>query len=69
MRYVIARYEDETRETACRIYVCRSLQLAPQGKSLTIDFVDILEPKEMDTRTGDEIAEDIIKRAGLKIGE
>ena len=30
-------------------------------------WIDIIEPKEMDTRTGAEIASDVIKKAGLKI--
>lgn len=70
MRYVIARLEDETREMAYRIYVTKSLQLAPQGKALTINYTDILKPApEEEQKTGEEIAIDIIKRAGLIIGE
>ena len=37
------------------------------GKTITKRFIDLIEPKPQDTRSGDEIAIDFIKRAGLKI--
>lgn len=68
MRYVEARINQESREEAYRIYVTRSLQLAPQHKYMQKSYGDLLEQKKVDTRTGDEIAEDIMKRAGLSFG-
>ena len=35
--------------------------------SLKSRYYDIIHPKKVDTRTGDEIVEDIIKRAGLVV--
>lgn len=42
-----------------------------QGKTLTVTYDECKHPKpaSVDTRSGDEIAEDIIKRAGLILKE
>lgn len=40
----------------------------PQNKYLQNSYFDILTPKKVDTRSGDEIVEDIITRAGLSFG-
>lgn len=70
MRYVLARLNERDREEAYRIYVTKSLQLNPQNQWLSIDFYDILNKREeIDTRSGDEIASDIIKLAGLRFEE
>lgn len=68
MRYVEARIDEYNREEAYRIYVTKSLQLAPQGKYLTVQYQDLLNPEEKDMRSGDEIVEDIMLRAGLQFG-
>ena len=68
MRYVEARIDEYNREEAYRIYVTRSLQLVPQNSYITTPFTDILKPKVVDNRTGEEIAMDVMKRAGLKFG-
>lgn len=70
MRYVLARLNEREREEAYRIYVTKSLQLAPQSKWLTVDFYDILHKKEkIDIRSGDDIAKDVIELAGLRFEE
>lgn len=66
MRYVEARIEDNNREEAYRIYVARSLQLAPQSKCLKMSYADIISPQNVDERSGDEIVMDIMLKAGLK---
>lgn len=66
MRYVEARWNDFNRDETYRIYVTTSLKLAPQSKFLNNDYWDLVDMKEPDNRTGDEIASDIIERAGLK---
>ena len=65
MRYVEARLEQEYRDEAYRIYVARSLQLIPKQEYISVDYVDMIYPKKKDTRSGDEIALDVIKNAGL----
>ena len=37
------------------------------GSYIKARYIDIIEPKKVDTRTGDEIVEDIIQRAGLVV--
>lgn len=67
MRYVLARIEQERRDEAYRIFVTKSLQLIPQNKYIERSYEDIVDGK-IDNRSGEEIAEDIIKRGGLKFG-
>jgi len=44
------------------------LQIAPRGESLTKKYYDIINPVAEDDRSGEEIAVDVMKRAGLKFG-
>lgn len=67
MRYVLARLEENNREEAYRIFVTKSLQLIPQNKYLTMDYVDTIKPKKIDNKTGNEIVIDTIKKAGLRL--
>lgn len=70
MRYVLARLEKEEREQAYRFYVTKGLQLVPQNKWITMDYMELLNPQAVEKpKSGDEIALDIISRAGLKFGE
>ena len=73
MRYVVARLEDFSREMTYRFYVANSLQNIPQGKYTALTLYDVLyspvESEEEDDRTGDEIAIDIMTRAGLVFEE
>lgn len=65
MRYVEARIEQERRDEAYRIYMSKSLQLVPQRKYLQLSYSELLDTKKADTRSGDEIAMDVMERAGL----
>ena len=70
MRYVVSRFERESRETAYRIYVtnCLKMLCGNTGNAPAMNFHDIIERKRnIDTRSGEEIAADVIKRAGLKV--
>lgn len=37
------------------------------GSYLTVRYGEMIRPKPKDTRTGDEIVADIVRKAGLKI--
>lgn len=37
------------------------------GNHMTQRWVDVVTPKKQDNRTGAEIVEDVIKKAGLKV--
>ena len=67
MRYVVARLQEYGREMTYRFYVANSLQNIPQNKYTTMSLYDLLynENDINDERTGEEIALDIIQRAGL----
>ena len=74
MRYAIARYQSQQRDLAYRIYVSNCLRIISEntakmggGSYVTADFTDIINPKPVDNRTGEEIAADIIKKAGLEV--
>ena len=59
---------------AYRIYVADCLRILTEntakiggGSYITAKLADIINPKPVDNRTGEEIAADIIKRAGIEV--
>ena len=74
MRYAIARYQSQQRDLAYRIYVADCLRIISEntakmggGSYITAKLADIINPKPADNRTSEEIAADIIKRAGIEV--
>ena len=74
MRYATARFNQHQRDLAYRIYVTDCLRMATentakmsQGAYAAARFYDIINPKPVDNRSGNEIAADIIKRAGIEV--
>ena len=74
MRYAMARYQSQQRDLAYRIYVSECLRMIGEntakvssGSYMTAKFEDIINPKPVDNRTGEEIASDIIKHAGIEV--
>ena len=74
MRYAVARYQSQQRDLAYRIYVTDCLRMVTentakmsQGAYTAARFYDIINPKPVDNRSGNEIAADIIKRAGIEV--
>lgn len=74
MRYAMARYQSQQRDLAYRIYVTDCLRIISEntakmggGSYITTNFSDIINHKPADNRTGEEIAADIIKRAGIEV--
>ncbi len=51
------------------MYISDTLYYQGEQKRLTVRYADIVNPNEKaeDTRTGDEIAEDVISRLNLKM--
>lgn len=43
------------------------LYYSAQNKTLTKRYEEIINPPKIDTRSADEIAADVIKKAGLRI--
>lgn len=74
MRYAAARFNQHQRDLAYRIYVTDCLRIISEntakiggGSYITAKFEDIINQKPVDNRTGEEIAADIIKRAGIEV--
>ena len=74
MRYAMARYQSQQRDLAYRIYVAECLRIISEntakmggGPYITAKFEDIINPKPVDNRAGEEIAADIINRAGIEV--
>ena len=74
MRYAMARYQSQQRDLAYRIYITDCLRIISEntakmggGSYITAKFPDIINPKPVDNRTGEEIAADIIKMAGIEV--
>lgn len=69
MAYVLARVEQQSRDELFRAYVARSLQAIPKGEYIEAGYADLAYPLPVDPRSGDEIAEDVIRRLGLEVTE
>ena len=66
----MSKANQQAKDTAYRVYVTDCLKLIAENSgniSLKLRYYDIIQPKKEDTRTGDEIVADIIKRAGLVV--
>ena len=59
------------REKAYRVYMtdCLRLVCKVSGSYPSKRFAEILDPPAEDLRSGDDVAKDIIQRAGIKIKE
>ena len=74
MRYATARFNQHQRDLAYRIYVTDCLRIISEntakmcgGSYMKAKLADIINPDPVDNRTGEEIAADIIKRAGIEV--
>lgn len=67
--YLDARDRAHARDEAFRVYVAESLRLAPQNRALAKSYAEVIASlgERPDTRTGDEIAADVITRLGLEV--
>ncbi len=68
------KIKQDAEDALYRLYIARCARVitentakASGGGYIKADFDDILHPKAKDTRTGDEIAADVIERAGLEV--
>ena len=70
----MSKANQQAKDTAYRVYVTDCLKLIAEntanisrGQYMKSRYYDIIYQAKVDTRTGDEIVEDIIKRAGLVV--
>lgn len=69
MRYASARCNQYRRDAVYRIYVTECLRILAKyyGQGDISHYNDLITPAKSDNRTGDEIAADVISRAGLEV--
>ena len=72
--FCISLFQKEQEDKAVKIYYAECLRIISEntakmsdGSYITAKFADIINPKPVDKRTGEEIAADIIRRAGIEV--
>ena len=72
--FCISFFQKEQEDKAVKNYYAECLRIITEntarmceGSYITAKLSDILNPKPVDNRTGEEIAADIIKRAGIEV--
>ena len=70
----ISLFQKEQEDNAVKIYYAECLRIITEntakmgdGSYITAKLSDIINPKPVEKRTGEEIAADIIKRAGIEV--
>ena len=63
----------QAEEESYKIYTAECLRIITEntakmvgGSCVSVSFADIIDPKPVDNRTGEEIVAEIIKKAGLE---
>lgn len=71
---LLARLQKDGEREMLGHYIANGLKMLTEntakiagGSYLALSYGDIINPKPQDTRTGDEIAADVIRGAGIKI--
>ena len=67
VKYVSSRAEQIHREEVYRLMMTESLRILPEGKHITKQYLELLKPQEVDTRTGEQVAEEVALRMGTKV--
>ena len=67
VKYVSSRAEHIHREEVYRLMMAESLRILPEGKRITKPYFELLKPQEVDTRTGEQVAEEAASRMGTKV--
>lgn len=72
--FCISLFQKEQEDKAVKIYYAECLRVITEntakmggGSYITAKFADIINPKPVDNRPVEEIAADIIKRAGIEV--
>ena len=72
--FCISLFQKELEDKAVKIYYAECLRIISEntakmggGSYITAKLADIINPKPVDNRAGEEIAADIIKRAGIEV--
>ena len=72
--FCISLFQKEQEEKAVKIYYAECFRIITEntakmgdGSFMQAKLKEILDPKPVDKRTGEQIAADIIKKAGLEV--
>ena len=72
--FCISLFQKEQEDKAVKIYYAECLRIISEntakmvgGPYIVAKLSDIINPKPVEKRTGEEIAADIIKRAGIEV--
>ena len=72
--FCISLFQKEQEDKAVKIYYAECLRIISEntakmggGSYITVKLADIINQKPVDSRTGEEIAADIIKQAGIEV--
>ena len=72
--FCISLFQKEQEDKAVKIYYAECLRVITEntakmggGSYITAKLADIINPKPVEKRTGEEIAADIIKRAEIEV--
>lgn len=57
--------EQDDEERSFRLYMTEIVRLRGENKTLTKSWLDIIDPKPVDNRSGDEIAVQVLRNTGL----
>lgn len=60
-----AKCEQDDEERSFRLYITEIVRLRGENKTLTKSWLDIIDPKPVDNRSGDEIAVQVLRNTGL----
>lgn len=77
-RAILATISDiikrQAEKESYKIYTAECLRIITEntakivgGSCVSVSFADIIDPKPVDNRTGEEIVAEIIKKAGLEV--
>lgn len=71
MRYVMSKYEEHVDNLTYRFFIADNLYYFTEGKRTRLSYSEMRKKlyEPVDTRTGDEIAKDVINRLGLRFKE
>lgn len=72
--FCISLFQKEQEDKAVKIYYAECLRIISEnmakmggGSYITVKLADIIDPKPVDNRTGEEIAADIIRMSGIEV--
>ena len=69
MKYMVARFFQDYEDLSYRIYTTDMLRITAMGQRIQSvqRYAELIDHAPKDTRSGDEIAADVITRCGLKV--